>query len=248
MEFAKNNNIYVIEDCAQAHGAMYKGKKVGGIGDIGCWSFCQDKIMSTGGEGGMITLNNFEWYKKAWSYKDHGKDYDLTHSPQKNDNKFKWLHTSFGTNWRMTEMQATLGRSLLKKLDNWVIKRRENAEIFDNVLKNNKYIRTTVPSKDYYHAYYKYYCFLDTDRIKKQEIIDELNKNDIKCYSGSCSEIYLEKAFENMYDKKDRLVNAQILSETSLMFLVHPTLSKEYITNIVNKIDFIINDIFLNNK
>ncbi len=238
MKFAEENNIYVIEDCAQAHGAMYKNKKVGSIGHINTWSFCQDKIMSTGGEGGMITLNNFEWYKKAWSYKDHGKDYDLIHNNNNiNNNRFKWLHTSFGTNWRMTEMQAALGRCLLKKLDNWILSRREYANMFNEIFKNNKYIRITIPPNGYYHSYYKYYCFVNTDKISNQEVIDKLNDKGIKCYSGSCNEIYLEKAFNNKYD---RLENAKKLEQISLMFLVHPTLSTDYIKDVANAVNDVI--------
>ena len=239
IEYAKEHNIYVIEDCAQAHGAMYKGKKVGSIGDISCWSFCQDKIMSTGGEGGMITLNNFEWYKKAWAYKDHGKDYDLVFNNPDKSIGFKWLHTSFGTNWRMTEMQAALGRNLLRKLDNWIILRRRNANIFNDIFSNNPYIKLTIPSEEYYHSYYKYYCFLK-DGINK-DVIKKLNENGIKCSSGSCSEIYLEKAFKNNYE---RFHNAMNLNDISLMFMVHPTLSTEYIQYIAKKCNDIIFNIY----
>jgi len=114
MDLAQQHKIYVIEDCAQAHGARYKGKSVGSIGDIGAWSFCQDKIMTTGGEGGMVTTNSEAFWKSMWSFKDHGKDFDGINLPNK-DYKFKWIHDSFGTNFRMTEMQGALGRYQLKE-------------------------------------------------------------------------------------------------------------------------------------
>ena len=118
IDLARSTGLFVIEDCAQAHGALYKGKSVGTIGDVGCWSFCQDKIMTTGGEGGMVTTNSKEIWSKIWSFKDHGKDWDAifkkTHPPG-----FRWVHESFGTNWRMTEIQAAIGRLQLKKLPAW---------------------------------------------------------------------------------------------------------------------------------
>ena len=128
MKLAKKNKIFVIEDCAQAHGAKYKGKSVGSIGDIGAWSFCQDKIMTTGGEGGMVTTNNKKMWEFMRSYKDHGKDFNLINSPNKTDG-FRWIHSSFGTNFRMTEMQAAIGRIQLKKIDYWSNKRNRNSSV-----------------------------------------------------------------------------------------------------------------------
>ena len=227
LEFAKKNNIYIIEDCAQSHGAMYKGKKVGGICDIGAWSFCQDKIMSTGGEGGMITLNDEKMYKNAWSYKDHGKDYDLIFNLQSSvDNKFKSIYTIPGTNMRMTEMQAAIGRVLLKKIDNWVEIRRKNASILSNELKTITFLRIPTIDKNFYHSYYKFYVFVKKG-YNRDDILDYLNKNGIKCYSGSCGEIYREKLFDKInLSLNKRLENAKKLGETSLMFLVHPTITE----------------------
>ena len=79
MNFALNKGICVIEDCSQAHGAYYKGKSVGSIGHVGTWSFCQDKIISTAGEGGMVTTNDHSLWKFISSFKDHGKDYDAVY-------------------------------------------------------------------------------------------------------------------------------------------------------------------------
>jgi len=240
MNYVKNNNIYVIEDCAQAHGAKYKGRMVGSIGDINAWSFCQDKIMSTGGEGGMITLNDEMLYKKAWSYKDHGKNYDLIFSDEMKKNKlFKFVHTIPGTNMRMTEMQAAIGRVLLKKLDNWVKTRRTNADILKKSLEKLDIFDILEPGKDYYHSYYKFYAFLNDIKINRNDLIEYLNKNGVKCYSGSCSEIYLEKAYSNIDSAKSlnvaRHPNVKKLGEISLMFLVHPTIDiVSYTKDIIN--------------
>ena len=118
VELAKMNDLFIIEDCAQAHGAIYKGSPVGSLGDIGCWSFCNDKIISTGGEGGMVTTNSKELWSKMWSYKDHGKDFDTVYNTNHKPG-FRWLSKSFGTNWRMNELQAAIGRMQLKKIDDW---------------------------------------------------------------------------------------------------------------------------------
>ena len=117
-KLAKKHGIYIIEDCAQAHGARYKDKPVGSIGDVAAWSFCQDKIMSTGGEGGMVTTNDKYLWRKMWEYKDHGKSYEATYEREHPEGfGFKWLYESFGTNFRMTEMQAVIGRIQIKRMN-----------------------------------------------------------------------------------------------------------------------------------
>ncbi len=233
MNLAKAHNLYVIEDCAQAHGARYKGSSVGSIGDIGCWSFCQDKIMSTGGEGGMVTTSNKELWSTMWSYKDHGKSwsavYEREHAPG-----FSWLHESFGTNWRLTEMQAVIGRIQLKRLVRWTAQRQANSTSISLVCAGFDALR--VPNIPEYieHARYKYYVFVRPELLKenwdRDRIVKEINSLGVPCYQGSCSEVYLEKAFDNTgLRPKERLPVAKELGETSLMFLVHPTLTEEEI-------------------
>ncbi len=242
MHIANKKNLYVIEDCAQAHGARFKGKSVGSIGDIGCWSFCQDKIMSTGGEGGMVTTNNKKFWQKMWSYKDHGKSYDAVYK-KNHPPGFRWLHESFGTNWRMTEIQGAIGRYQLTKMHTWTTKRNKNQNsIWDACRKFKSLI---VPdfdtSKNSTHAAYKAYVFVNNEKLKadwsRDRIIHEITKLKVPCYSGSCSEVYLEKAFENTdFMPSRRLQNAKHLGETSLMFLVHPTLKKAEIVKTCNAI------------
>ena len=239
MALAKQHNLWVIEDCAQAHGAKYKGKPVGSIGHIGAWSFCQDKIMTTGGEGGMVTTNDKALWQKMWEYKDHGKNYDSIYHKQ-HPPGFRWLHDSFGTNWRMMEMQAVIGRIQLKKMAEWTKIRTQNAKILRDALTQfvgeQQFLRIPdiefhqVMGGDSVHAYYKYYVYVRPENlpenINRDDILNALNEKKIPCFSGSCSEIYLEKAFDNHPSRpNERLTVAKELGETSLMFLIHPTLT-----------------------
>ena len=240
MQLAEEKGIYVIEDCAQAHGAMYKGRAAGSIGHIGAWSFCQDKIMTTGGEGGMVTTHDEQLWKKMWSYKDHGKNYDSIYHKQ-HPPGFRWLHDSFGTNWRMMEMQAVIGRIQLRRMSEWTQKRYENAQQLFDVFKKSPYFTVHEPSVDYQHAYYKCYVQVNTDALpegwSRDRIMHELNSLNVPCFSGSCSEVYLERAFDDTpWRPQQRLVNAQKLGETSLMFLVHPTLSNENMNTVLEAI------------
>jgi dTDP-4-amino-4,6-dideoxygalactose transaminase len=230
IEIARARGLWVIEDCAQAQGATYKGRPIGSFGHMNAFSFCQDKIMTTGGEGGMLTTNNSELWSRAWSYKDHGKSYDAVYN-RAHPPGYRWLHESFGTNWRLTEMQSAIGRILLYKLPAMVLKRRELAAILTERFLNIKSFRVTKPPPEICHAYYKYYAFLQLNQIKKgwsrQRVIAAVNAEGIPCFEGSCSEIYLERAFPQSMRPQMRLPVARELGETSLMFLVHPTLSKD---------------------
>lgn len=229
MDVANQHNIYVIEDCAQAHGAKYKGKSVGSIGHIGAWSFCQDKIMTTGGEGGMVTTNDKALWNRMWSYKDHGKSWEAVYE-REHPPGFRWLHESFGTNWRMLEIQAVIGRIQLKRMEEWTKARQRNAEKIKSVCSKYNFIRVPFVPDYIEHAQYKCYVFVEPDLLPKgwtrDIIIDEINSKGVPCYQGSCSEVYLEKAFDNTsWRPAVRLPNAKLLGETSLMFLVHPTLT-----------------------
>jgi dTDP-4-amino-4,6-dideoxygalactose transaminase len=234
MVLAKQHALFVVEDCAQAHGARYRDRSVGSIGDIGCWSFCQDKIMTTGGEGGMVTTNSRALWSKLWSHKDHGKSweavYERDHPPG-----FRWVHDSFGTNGRMTEMQATIGRIQLKRMEKWHRTRTEKANaILDCCAKFPALFRVPRPPEHIEHAWYKCYVFVRTDGLAegwtRDRITEGINSHGVPCYQGSCSEVYLEKAFDGTaFRPKERLPVAKELGETSMMFLVHPTLTKEEI-------------------
>jgi dTDP-4-amino-4,6-dideoxygalactose transaminase len=240
MNLANEFNLFVIEDCAQAHGSKYKGKPVGSIGHIGCWSFCQDKIMTTGGEGGMVTTNDESLWRKMWAYKDHGKSYEAVYE-REHPEGFRWLHESFGTNWRMTEMQAAIARIQLKRMPYWHKKRLSNANSIWITAKQCKGLRVPVIPNYIEHAAYKCYVFVELGRLNKDwsrdRIIKEISALGVPCYSGSCSEVYLEKAFDDTkFIPKERLTNARKLGEASLMFLVHPTLTEDEIQQTCNAI------------
>lgn len=238
-EICKRYNLFLIEDCAQAHGAKYNEKSVGSFGDVNAWSFCQDKIMTTAGEGGMVTTNNKDYWSKVWSFKDHGKNYDTVYNKE-HPPGFRWLHEDHGTNARMTEIQSAIGRLQLKKLDMWIDKRTKLSKIFNNAFKDLDGLRITLPPSHIKHAYYKYYVFTDPEKLKSDKdrdfIMNSLNDLGVVCYSGSCSEIYKEKAFDKMFSsQKPSLKVAKELGETSLMFLVHPTIDEEDIYKICDQ-------------
>jgi dTDP-4-amino-4,6-dideoxygalactose transaminase len=233
MALAKHHDLYVVEDCAQSHGALYKGRSTGSIGDIAAWSFCQDKIMTTAGEGGMVTTNRKDLWEKVWSFKDHGKSWNAIYEKQ-HPPGFRWLHESFGTNWRMLEIQAAVGLKQLEKMPEWTKKRQAYSERIWNTAKQFNALR--VPSMPDYveHAAYKCYVFVEPKQLKvgwsRDRIIDAINQHQVPCFSGSCSEVYLEKAFDDTsYRPEQPLLNAIELGQTSLMFLVHPTLLAEEI-------------------
>jgi len=231
LSIAHENDLYVVEDCAQAHGALYKGRSVGGIGHVGAWSFCQDKIMTTGGEGGMITTNDSLLWERVWSLKDHGKSRDAIYN-QNHPTGFRWLHESFGTNARMTEMQAAIGRVQLRKLSEWSEKRSRNASILEKCFLNIPAFRVTSTPETVRHAYYKYYVFVKKNLLKdgwnRDRILEAISGKGVPCFSGSCPEVYLENAFEGTeFKPTSRLPVARELGDSSLMFLVHPTLTTD---------------------
>jgi dTDP-4-amino-4,6-dideoxygalactose transaminase len=230
MALADQRGFFVIEDCAQAHGASYKGKPVGGLGHVGCWSFCQDKVMSTGGEGGMVTVNDRDLWSRMWSFKDHGKSweavYERDHPPG-----FRWLHESVGTNWRLTEMQSAIGRIQLQRMPEWTAARQANCQAIWGTAAALPGLRVPVVPNEIGHAGYKCYVFVDEADLAqgwdRDRIMNAIVAEGVPCFSGSCSEVYLEKAFTDLgLGPKERLPVSKTLGESSLMFLVHPTLTE----------------------
>ncbi|MGN5352849.1 DegT/DnrJ/EryC1/StrS family aminotransferase [Ralstonia sp. L16] len=229
MALAGQHGFKVIEDCAQAHGARYRGRSVGSIGHIGAWSFCQDKIMTTGGEGGMVTTNDEALWRAMWSFKDHGKSYEAVYERQ-HPPGFRWLHESFGTNWRMLEMQAAIGRIQLRRMADWTARRTAHAEAIWNACRQHASVRVPDVPADNVHAHYKCYIYVQQEHLAdgwaRDRIIEEINAAGVPSYQGSCSEVYLEKAFDGTgWRPAEPLPVARSLGETSIMFLVHPTLN-----------------------
>ena len=229
MALASARGLTVIEDCAQAHGATWKGRRVGSFGHLAAWSFCQDKILTTAGEGGMVTTSDADLWSRVWSLKDHGKSFEAVYE-RKHAPGFRWLHEGFGSNWRMTEMQAALGRVALRKVDAWVERRRAHAARLNAALADVEALRLTVPPAEVGHAYYKYYAFVRPELLRegwtRDRIMAAVAAEGVPCFSGSCSEVYLEKAFDRTdLRPAERLPVARELGETSLMLMVHPTLA-----------------------
>lgn len=244
MALAERCGLKVIEDCAQAHGARYKGRSVGSIGHVGAWSFCQDKIMTTGGEGGMVTTNDEALWRTMWAYKDHGKSYAAVYE-REHPPGFRWLHETFGTNWRMLEVQAVIGRIQLRRMGEWTARRSANAAAIHAACRPYPAVRipafacggsACLPAcasrSGCVHAQYKCYAYVAPEGLadgwSRDRIIESINALEVPCYQGSCSEVYLEKAFEGTgWAPPGRLPVARELGESSLMFLVHPTLSAD---------------------
>jgi dTDP-4-amino-4,6-dideoxygalactose transaminase len=251
MTLAGRHGFKVIEDCAQAHGARYMGRSVGSIGHVGAWSFCQDKIMTTGGEGGMVTTNDEQLWRAMWAYKDHGKSYAAVYE-REHPPGFRWLHESFGTNWRMTEMQAAIGRIQLGRMAEWTRLRHRNARVLadalaplagpDGPIRLPRMRHTVCQEQDApdsencprgcVHAQYKFYAYVRPERLAarwtRDRILKEITGLGVPCQQGSCSEIYRERAFDGTpWRPTEPLAVASELGETSLMWLVHPTLTED---------------------
>jgi dTDP-4-amino-4,6-dideoxygalactose transaminase len=237
LAIAKKHKLKLVEDCAQSHGARYRGKPLGTIGDIGCFSFCQNKIITTGGEGGMVAMKDKTLWRKVWSFKDHGRNLEKINNLKWSSN-FPYFYDSIGTNYRMTEMQAAIGRVMLKKLDEWVNTRRKYAAMLDQLLKNYEFIRVPEYPEHLYHSFYEYYAFSISEKLPKKwnsgKLLDELQVPGLDCKRGVCPELYLEEAFEKVeypdesvldLRLKKRLPVAKKLADNSLRFVIHPAYS-----------------------
>ena len=253
INFKRKKNIFLIEDCSQAHGAKYKGKLVGSFGDISTWSFCQDKIISTGGEGGMISTNNKNLWLSCWSLKDHGKNFNRCFY-KKHKIGFRWLHDFYGSNYRMTEIQAAIGREQLKSLNQQIKKRNSIANFYLSELKdyyekynffkkhsfkceNCPFSKSKKECNQCKHAFYRLNFFIKKKKINKINFLKEMVKKKINCGVGPCPEIYREKIFKKLkLAPKKRLVNSKLLGETSITFPIYPN---NKISNIKKEIDSI---------
>jgi dTDP-4-amino-4,6-dideoxygalactose transaminase len=229
MALATRHDLKVIEDCAQAHGARCGDRMVGSIGHVGAWSFCQDKIMTTAGEGGMVTTNDKSLWSAMWSYKDHGKSWEAVYE-RKHPPGYRWVHESFGTNWRMLEVQAVVGRIQLQRMSCWTVRRTKNALRIAEACRRQGALRAPLPREGLTHAFYRFYAYVRPEALKetwdRDRIVAEIVARGVPCYQGSSSEVYLEKAFDGTgLRPAERLPVARELGATSMMFLVHPTLS-----------------------
>jgi dTDP-4-amino-4,6-dideoxygalactose transaminase len=246
MALAEQYGLKVIEDCAQAHGARYRGRSVGSIGHIGAWSFCQDKIMTTGGEGGMVTTDDPALWSFIWSYKDHGKSweavYERAHPPGP-----RLVHDSFGTNWRMIEMQAAIGLIQLERMPAWTVRRTAIADALAEVCRRHDLVRTPAAPEGVEHAWYRFYAFVRQDLLadgwSRDRIIEAINAAGVPCFHGSASEVYLERAFDGTGLRPvARLPTARQLGETAIALLVHPTLTETDVAKACTVLDAVLTE------
>jgi dTDP-4-amino-4,6-dideoxygalactose transaminase len=231
LELARAHGIAVIEDCAQAHGARIHGQSVGSFGDVAAWSFCQDKILTTAGEGGMVTTNRADLWEAMWAFKDHGKTHEAVFG-REHPPGFRWLHERFGSNFRLTELQSAIGRIQLQRLPDWTALRTRNALLLAKALADCTALRVPLPPEGITHAWYKFYAFAKPEALaegwSRDRILSEIAGLGYPALSGSCSEIYLEHCFQEAgLAPSERLPVARQLGESSLMFLVHPTITPE---------------------
>ena len=230
LELARQHDLRVIEDCAQAHGASYKERPVGGLGsDAATFSFCQDKILPLG-EGGMLVLDDTGAYERAWEYKDHGKSLRKLEAPTEAAGiGFRWLVDSFGTNWRLSETASAMCRIALKRLPEYHERRRTNAMRLAVGLAELPGLRVPLPPADCEHAFYRLYGYVIPEALSpewgRDRIAQAITAEGVPCQYGTCAEIYREHAFaEAGLGPSARLPYAAAAHETSLAFFVHPTL------------------------
>ncbi|HRO33904.1 MAG TPA: DegT/DnrJ/EryC1/StrS family aminotransferase [Brevundimonas sp.] len=240
LALADQHGFKVIEDCAQAHGARYRGRNVGSIGHIAAWSFCQDKIMTTGGEGGMVTTDDPTLWDSVWSWKDHGKTweamYERDHPPGP-----RLVHDRLGTNARMIEMQAAIGLIQLDRMADWTARRTDNAGRILEACARWPALRVPSVAPDVIPAWYRAYAFVRRDRLaagwSRDRIVDAIQARGVPCMVGTAPEVYLEQAFDAVGRPAQRLPIARQLGETGLCFLTHPTLTDDEVARTVAAID-----------
>ncbi|HEX8468421.1 MAG TPA: DegT/DnrJ/EryC1/StrS family aminotransferase [Allosphingosinicella sp.] len=222
MALAERRGLLVIEDCAQSHGAEIDGRPAGSFGHAAALSFCQDKIITTGGEGGAVLFKDEAAWDRAWSFKDHGKNRRKVEAPPVRPG-FRWLHDSVGTNWRLTGPQAAIGLKQLEKLDQWHSARTRNAGIWAEALAGVPGLRIPMPGPRFRHAYYRFNFHLQPGAEgAREEILARAGEAGLRLFTGSCSEVYLEEAFRDL--PRPDLPNARAMTGTSLTVEIHPTL------------------------
>ena len=229
LEVAKQHGIKVVEDVAQALGGHYRGQALGAWGDVGAFSFCADKILSTAGEGGLLTMNDEALFRDIWSRRDHGRDWDATFNKD-HPVGYKWVRHQFGSNYRMSEVQAAVGRIGLKRLNDWRVARKRNCSILIRRFRDLSGLRVPEPPDG--HANYMLYTYVRPECLKtnwtRDRILGELLSRNVPCSVGTCGELYLEEAFDKTGLRPAvRLPIARELGETSIAFPLHPALTSD---------------------
>ncbi|MTD54505.1 DegT/DnrJ/EryC1/StrS family aminotransferase [Amycolatopsis pithecellobii] len=230
LRLAGERDVRIIEDCAQAHGARYFGQPVGSFGDVATWSFGHGKIITSGGEGGAITTSDLSLWRCCWEFKDQGKNVASVQRIQPRGRAPR-LHDSFGTNARMTELQAAIGRIQLGRLDELVKQRQANAALLLDLLRGVPAVRAEDPPAHVEHSYHRFYAHLRPERLGSgwdtDRVIDAINAEGVPCGSGGDAEISRERAFAGLEENSPVLPVAAQLGRTSFTLPIHPGLGAE---------------------
>ena len=200
MAIAKKHGLYVIEDVAQCIGGEYKGRKTGTIGDVGCFSFCQSKHFTTGGEGGMVVTKNEDIGWECRSIRDHGYDVKERMNMLALEEKLPYIHRRVGYNFRMTEIQSIIGLNELARFESWNLpRRRKYAAMYDEAFSGLRGVKKLpYNDADRVNAYWWYPIILDTDvlDITAPEFLKEMQAEKIPCYGIQWPEAYEELAYK----------------------------------------------------
>ena len=202
MSIAKKHNLYVIEDVAQCIGGKFNGQMTGTIGDVGCFSFCQSKHFTTGGEGGMVLTNNEDVGWEARSFRDHGYDVKKRMNMLALEEKLPYIHNRVGFNYRMTEIQSQIGINEMERFDSWNLARRlEFAKMYDQAFAGLKGIaRLPLNTEERVNSYWWYPITLDLDllTIDAPTFVKKLVEMKVPCYGIQWPEAYEEQAYKQL--------------------------------------------------
>ena len=245
MKIAKKHKLFVVEDCAQCFGGIYKGKKAGTIGTVGCFSFCQSKHFTTGGEGGMACCNNDELAWEIRSVRDHGYDVRAKLNLLKMEGKQLYIHRRVGYNFRMTEIQSAIGLGELQRFDKWNLPQRKKlGKFLIKALAGHpliKYMPIDTPERQ--NAFWLVPFVLDTAKLKctMKEFIAAVQAEGAFAYSVLWPEMYKEEAYtkqkgfgSRQYPFKDPAARkidytkcscpmAHSMADATISFWTHPT-------------------------
>ena len=258
LDIARKHRLKVVEDCAQCVGGEYKGIKVGLVGDAGCFSFCQSKHFTTGGEGGMVVTNDEELGWECRSFRDHGYDVKSRLNLLALEEKLNYIHNRVGFNFRMTEIQSVIGINELKRLDSWNLARRfKFARMYDEAFAGLFGIKKLpFNSKDRKNAYWWYPIILDIDRldVTAERFVKALGAENVPCYGIQWPEAYEEQAYRKLngfgtakfpflskeYTDPDSVrygeapcPNAKRLRDVTFSVFLHPTWETEHIERVI---------------
>lgn len=226
VEVAEKYGLYIIEDACQSHGAMYKGKKTGALGHMGCFSFYPTKILGACGDGGIIVTDDYELAEKVRLLRDYGRD-------------TKYTHTIIGYNSRLDEIQAAILGVKLRRLDEWIEKRRKNAEIYTNLLRDIPEVVTPI-EKDYARHAYWLYVIRTKHRDKLKDALAQKGIETIVIYPVP---IHLQEAFKYLDYAEGSFPVTEKCSKEILSLPVYPELKEEQIKYIVQTIKKVIKTI-----